>query len=320
MLPAVQKTREAANRDAAERTLRQVAAGLESTYKKDGKFPAGLEEILARTLNFTYPAGGKDGYRIMAAEISPKRIRLISEPAAGVTGSMTGVLEVNALALGLTASQLNFVPTPGADEGREKMLAAVYDATARSFARWLGMALPAVQKDAMGRIRAEVESPFTARQVYQSLAASDGSLNFRGMRDGLARMGDGSSRASFTEFWLNFTRALDLGANGDDWASLPGITSLPAVQSSSRLLNFTNIARFAGRTLADATVAGRAAAMLDQAAAAEASGNLTQKKAAIDALSRELLSSQPSYFSWGAKIPVLNVLDTEAVLLLAGSM
>lgn len=320
MLPAVQRAREAANRARAEQTLRQIGAWLETDYKQNGKFPAGMEEILAKALNFTNSAAGRDGYRITAAEISPKRVRLLSEPLAGVTGSFTGVLEVTALSQGVALSQLNFVPTPGADAGRKKMQAEAYDAAARAFGQLMNLALPAVQKDAQGRVRTYLESPVSLQQAYQTLAGTSGSLNFRSVRDGLALVGDAPVKNTFTEFWLNFTRAVQLGANGEDWASLPGVSGLPAVQSSDRLLNFTNIAGFARRAIADPVVALKAGALLDQAAAADAVGNLALRQSAVDALTLVLRAEQSHYFNSGKTQPALNFFEAEAVIALAGSM
>ncbi|MFN7935590.1 MAG: prepilin-type N-terminal cleavage/methylation domain-containing protein [Bryobacteraceae bacterium] len=270
MLPAVQRVREAANRDRAERTLRQIAAGIENNYKQTGK------------LSFTNPGQSKDGYRIAIAENTATRIRLFSEPVPGVTGSQTGVLVIEVAPWGVQG-QLNFVPTPGADAGRKRMLADAYDAAARMYGRLFQLALPAVQKDALASVRSYIESPLTAQSAPLSLTAA---------RDQIVKMPDGS------EYWLNFTRALELGANGEDWASLPGLSSLPAVQSSARMLNFANIAGFVRRSMADPAAAQKVATLLDQEAGAVAIA--------------EMRKLQAGY--------TVNFLDTEAALLLADSM
>lgn len=270
MLPAVQRVREAANRDRAERTLRLIAAGIENNYKQTGK------------LNFTYPGQSKDGYRIAIAENTPTRIRLLSEPVPGVTGSQTGVLVMQVTPWGVQG-QLNFVPTPGADAGRTRMLGNAYDAAARMYGRLFQLALPAVQKDALASVRSYLESPLTTQSAPLSLSAA---------RDQMQRMPNGS------EYWLNFTRALELGANAEDWTSLPGLTTLPAVQNSGRLLNFANIASFVRRTMADPAAAQKVAALLDQEAGAAAIAEMRKLQAGF----------------------TVNFLDTEAALLLADSM
>ncbi len=270
MLPAVQRAREAANRASAERTLRQLAAGMETGYKQTGK------------LNFTNPPQSKDGYRISIAEMTPTRLRLVSEPVPGVTGAMTGILDVGIQAWGFQA-QLNFVPTAGADAGRKRMLAGAYDDAARMYARILNFALPAVQKDALAGARDYIDSPLTQREAPLSLRAA---------RDKVLQLPSGS------EFWLNFSRSLELGANGEDWASLPALTSLPAVQNSDRMLNFSNIANFVRRTMANPVAAQKVATLLDQEAAAAAIA--------------EMRKLQPAF--------TVNFLDTEAAILLAGSM
>ena len=97
--------------------------------------------------------------------------------------------------------QLNFVPTPGAGAGRKRMLANAYDAAARMYGRLFQLALPAVQKDALASVRSYLESPLTTQSAPLSLSAA---------RDQMQRMPNGS------EYWLNFTRALELGANAED--------------------------------------------------------------------------------------------------------
>ncbi|MBS1829068.1 MAG: prepilin-type N-terminal cleavage/methylation domain-containing protein [Acidobacteria bacterium] len=270
MLPAVQRVREAANRDRAERTLRQIASGMESNYKQTGK------------LSFTNPGTSKDGYRIAVVENTATRVHLRSEPVPGVTGSMTGVLVMQVAPWGVQG-QLNFVPTPGADAGRKRMLANAYDAAARMYGRLFQLALPAVQKDALASVRSYIESPLTMQSAPLSLSAT---------RDQIQKLPNGS------EYWLNFTRALELGVNGEDWATLPGLTALPAVQNSDRMLNFANIAGFVRRTMADPAAAQKVAGLLEQEAGAAAIAEMRKLQAGF----------------------TVNFLDTEAALLLADSM
>jgi hypothetical protein len=90
-----------------------MASALETQYRQKGSFPSSLSDVPATALNFSYQSGGRNGYRLVAQQMQPTRVRLLSEPVAGVTGSHTGVLEVTGNQLG-AFSQLNFVPTPGA--------------------------------------------------------------------------------------------------------------------------------------------------------------------------------------------------------------
>jgi hypothetical protein len=163
------------------------------------------------------------------------------------------------------------------------MLANAYDAAARMYGRLFQLALPAVQKDALASVRGYIESPLTTQSAPLSLTAA---------RDQMQKMPYGS------EYWLNFTRALELGANGEDWASLPGLTALPAVQTSDRMLNFTNIANFVRRTMADPAAAQKVAGLLEQEAGAAAITEMRKLQAGF----------------------TVNFLDTEAALLLADSM
>ena len=270
MLPAVQRVREAANRARAERTLREIAAGIETSYKQTGK------------LSFVNPGESKDGYRIAIVENTATRVRLMSEPVPGVTGSQTGVLLMQVAPWGVQG-QLNFVPTPGADAGRKRMLANAYDAAARMYARLFQLALPAVQKDALASAGSYIESPLTTQTAPLSLSAA---------RDSMQKLPNGS------EYWLNFSRALELGANGEDWLSLPGLSSLPAVQNSDRMLNFSNIAGFVRRSMADPAAAQKVAGLLEQEAAAAAIAEMRKLQSGF----------------------TVNFLDTEAAILLAGSM
>lgn len=290
-LPAVQRAREAANRAAAEQTLKQIAATMESEYKLAGKFPDSFEQVVARSLNFANPAGHKDGYQFYAAELTPKRLKVVADPVAGVTGSMTGILELNFTGPA-PATSLNFVPTPGADQGREAMLANLRTQAAGAFGRMLNFALPAVQKTLSEQARAFADAPSSAQDVFNVAKGTDGKVGFVSIEHYL------NQRPIFGSFWQQISTVMQLGERGEQWSATPALAAPPAA-STDRLLNFSRIADLTRRHSLDPALATRLVGLLSLAAQAESNGDLAAKNKALESYMEQVERQQLRAFSWG---------------------
>ncbi len=171
LLPAVQKVREAANRSAAEQTLRTVMSAAQ-TFKtvNQGVFPSSVPLLVgfcaqtrACTLDPRLATSQVHGYNFF---LWPDPERGEAEPAyAGVTGAETMTLPLG--------GDLTAFPTPGADAGRQRMLQAVLGDGSVRIAR-----LMALDEDSAEDIRTG-SSPLTGGQLSMQMDL-DGSQTLNG--------------------------------------------------------------------------------------------------------------------------------------------
>jgi len=274
-LPAVQRAREQANREAAEKTLRQMAAALETQYRQKGSFPSSFNEQQT----------ARNGYRFVAQQMQPKKVRLLAEPVAGVTGSQTGVLEINSTSRGIFA-EINFVPTAGADEGRRRLLADVREECAKALGRMVQLALPAVQKSALEQSQLNLKNPITLRQSFDVLKNAESNITLLSTQQWTTRVGESS-------LWTGLARAMQLGAYGEDWDSLPGVSERPLNFSNTaadHLLNFSHVAELTTRWISDSERRSALIELLNAAAEADRAGNVQAKQAALAGFIAQLQS------------------------------
>ncbi len=230
LLPAVQKVREAANKAKCSNNLTQLGAVLQKVHASKQSFPGSLGEILPFIVDG--PSDGTlDGYKWTAHDTSPHHWKLSADPIPGVTGNETGFLEVG-FTNNVPFTRINFVPTPGADQQRSKMLALALDHGGAGFAR-LSSLLPFIEQDNLFHmIIPDLAMRGTAQMVFSMLAAADGSVKLASIGDHLmnATFGDGSVRVALQGFWNSLACDLQLGAQNENWRQIGGISGLPAVQ------------------------------------------------------------------------------------------
>jgi prepilin-type N-terminal cleavage/methylation domain-containing protein len=291
-LPAVQRQREAFNRQAAEQELKTLAGSLDAYYRKSGGFPASLSD---KALNFTYDPAGKAGHRLMVQKMTPQAVQLVSEPIAGVTGSETGVLQAVAGPAGPVVS-VKFVPAPGADEARKRMFAQLRLRAAETIAS-IGGLMPAT----FPQLMAYIEAPATNQQAFDQLRGLDGRVGLASMRDYLAKQPDTSVQRLGSAMWDQFAAGMQLGAFGETWMSVPGLDMLPAVQQDFHFFQWGMLTEVTDAVVDNPVLKQQLLGQVAAAAQAGARGDLAGRQKAMTTYRNILEAQQATFFSWGER-------------------
>ena len=266
LVPAVQKVREAAARSQATSHLQQMGLALHHHHDASGSFQTSLAEIL---IGLNQPADGLiGGFHFTAPTLEKDFAIIMAEPDPGVTGFDTGILRAAAGKDGDTTT-IEFVPTPGAGEGRRKMVNGLSDAGARAITR-LNELLPFVEQENLWpMIAPSLRNPDPmVDPLLRSLGEGRGGFSLEGLLAGAQKFefGDGSVRKVFQDFAADVLTAVKAGTNNEDWRGLPAVQF--EFQPASAFFNFTDLAELTRASSADPKLSKTLLNYLDHAAAA----------------------------------------------------
>ncbi len=199
----------------------------------------------------------------------------MAEPDPGVTGWETGILEVVKTSTGIE-SKITFVPTPGAAEGRRKMVRGLAKAGAQAINRLYEL-LPYIEQSnfaetAIGALRDPDEM---VDPVLKSLTG-DGGFSLGSLHSGGANFvfGDGSVRVVFQDFVTDALAAAKVGTNHENWRGLPGVQL--EYNPTTTLFNFGDLAALTQASVMDRKLEKTLLQMLEHAGAADDRGKSGQ--------------------------------------------
>jgi prepilin-type N-terminal cleavage/methylation domain-containing protein len=223
LLPAVQKVREAANRDKAENSLRQIATAEANFFKAHGAYTTSFRDL---GLSQSFPPAPCDtdcrfsqnnGYLFeITLDSSGHAFKATGTPAAvGKTGSAKCTIDQTA--------ELAIAPIAEADAVHQQMFANI-NSQALQLLGQLVLQMPSEIQD----FARTLENPQTVPQTFSQLDADgDGRVTFSEI---LNYKGPGAD--SLAGFLGSVGREMQLGAGGEDVDGLPGVT-LSMLQSPS---------------------------------------------------------------------------------------
>jgi prepilin-type processing-associated H-X9-DG protein len=226
----------------------------------------------------------KDGFKFAAVKLQPHESVLIAEPLPGYTGSESALLRVG-FAGRDEVTELRFFPTPNADLGAAKRETDVAMLGAQAIS-CLTRLLPFIEQEPVyemtpGALRDPENLPGFPGAL-RGLLNDSGDFSLASFQEGGMNFafGDGSVRMVFQDFTREMAGALRLGAYGEDWMGLEGVSpNLPAVQSP--LFNFAVLESLTEASVPDGILRHSLLIDLQLAEDAAAKGKTKQKARAL---------------------------------------
>jgi len=274
LLPAVQRVREAANRAEAQNNLKILCIAANQYRQTHDLYPAALSELAGLVSDTRLLTGEWGGYQFRITEATAESWKAVATPMPGITGSVTLTID--------QTCAVTFTNTPLSDVNRARMLLRVYARGAEAIAGLLEM-----DPEALMGAREYTNAPERLLEVFSRLAEfSD---------EGEPRV---TLRSIFTfdlypellgQFLADARQEMQLGALGEDWGSLPGVTLAELRPDPQlQLFRYPGLCTLTEVVTAKPGVAKSLCAKLQAAGAAEARGDLQAKAGLLRAYTNEV--------------------------------
>lgn len=303
LIPAIQKIREGEGRAQAINNIRQMGLAFHAVQDTTGQLPPTMADALRVA---GWPENGeRDGMKASSYERTLKGWNIVLNPLPGVTGSETAYARGNASGQVI----IEWRPTPGAEEGRRAMFEKLRASTAIVIAEMM-MQVPGGSNLAE-LLRREMADPAMLERNAERLRGANGQVSLGSMQFALS---DGSVRPFQATLWERIQSALQLGAYGENWQALPGVS--PAIVKSGpgtlMLPTYSGIRELTFAFVFDAGARRSLAGYLDRAEAAAKRGDRVSADAAMKAYAETVRAIA------GDKLPLISPIGEATAVTFVG--